>query len=254
MTVPAVCFGDVDLRVFNASNVHLVAEYRSSGLYNLNKLVNWDYQQLSVSNSPADTHKLLESTIRLYVGGHRNELFVEVVDVTTTINAWWTGEAFDNVTQTGVRLALPGSLGTAALDLSHRRAGQNVAEGLSRMNSATHTPPWSLTQSGAGYTIATTNGAEYGFSSLQYLPTGHRTRGGGVFRLDFASDVDLYNVDYSDLDVFALYGRQGTNQAIQAQPRFFLATPEPAGIVLLGLAILGAAPAARRCRLSITPR
>jgi hypothetical protein len=217
-------------------DAQLVASYESAGLYNLLGLGTWNGQPVSPTNTPSDLNRYLGATMNLSVANSSpNELFVQVSDVTTTIGAYWTGAAFENVTQSGVSIGFPSSLGSATLGLNYATFGESLANGLSGTeidSSLTNTPGYGLAINRNTYFIATTDGAELGLSSLNGIYGAERIHGGGVFALTFDASVDLRSINYSVVDVYSLYGANGTNQAI---PGIFQQSiiPEPASVLLI---------------------
>jgi hypothetical protein len=231
-----LAFGDIA-----PDNAILEATYQSSGLYNLVGLGTWNGQPLSPTNFPSDQNRLLEATINLYVSNSLpNDLFVQVTNVTTTVGAFWFGTAFDDVTQSGIELLFPSSLGAATLNSNYANPGEILANGLSGTevdSPLSNTPGYSLTVTADSYLIATISGAEYGFTSLGDIHGAQRIRGGGLFDLQFAPSVDVAT-SLSGIAVDSLYGDQGTNQAIPAVLTTAI-TPEPneLGVVAI-LAVL----------------
>ena len=96
-----------------------------------------------------------------------------------------------------------------------------------------NTPGYQLTAiSEDSFNINTTNGANYGFTSLYNIQGAYRIRGGGVFEVDFATDMDLTKTFNPALSsVAARYGQNNqfiTGTLIQSTPSI----PEPSTTVL----------------------
>lgn len=223
-------------------DVTLVESYHSAGLYNLVGLDTWNGAPLGPGNMPNSSQRELDATISLYIrSAAKNELYVQVTDVVTTLGAYWFGAAFENVTQAGVRLEFPSLPGSASLNLDYANSGEILADGLSGSEVTTplnSTPGYKLNQSAGAIDIVTINGAEYGFTSLTGIYGAQRIRGGGIFLLVFDPSIDVSTaLDFSGEHIFSLYGRGGSNQSIEA----FSEVPEPASSLLLGLACLAGA-------------
>jgi len=213
----------LDVIQFDPSTLRSSLE--STGLYNLVGLGTWNGQPVTLSNMPDYDNRLLVADINLYVlPSATNVLYVQVTNVLTTEGAYWSGTAFDDVTQTGVRITFPdSSLLTSGVSLSGNFAnpGEILADGTSGTEVDTPlstTPGFALTAMNSGLAISTTNGANNGFTSLSGIYGATRIRGGGVFQLTFAQSVDLTQLDFNKLTVESEYGL--ANQ-------YILATPNP---------------------------
>ena len=115
---------------------------------------------------PSDLQAQLAATISFYASrSDQNVLFVQVADVITTNGSWWSGLAFDNVSQTGIDFSLPSNKSLGSPGFSDQYANPN--EALFTGN-YTETVPLSTTP---GYildvlgpntdSVHTSNGAEY---------------------------------------------------------------------------------------------
>jgi hypothetical protein len=206
------------------SRDNLVASFRVDGLYNLVGLGTWNGQPVSPTNMPSDDNRRLASTINFYVlPSDKNILYVQVTDVLTTIGAWWTGTAFTNVTQTGVRFTLPlknthrviNSIDSFSIDFAN--PSETLVIGAHHGTNSSNTEVTEPLSSTPGYTInvspngefliQTTNGAEYGFTSLGGIFGATRIRGGGVFQITFDHSLNLsHRIDFSSMVTEAQYG------------------------------------------------
>jgi hypothetical protein len=173
---------------------------------------------------PSDDNRRLASTINFYVlPSDKNILYVQVTDVLTTIGAWWTGTAFTNVTQTGVRFTLPlknthrviNSIDSFSIDFAN--PSETLVIGAHHGTNSSNTEVTEPLSSTPGYTInvspngefliQTTNGAEYGFTSLGGIFGATRIRGGGVFQITFDHSLNLsHRIDFSSMVTEAQYG------------------------------------------------
>jgi hypothetical protein len=163
---------------------------------------------------PDHDQRLLVSDINLYVlPSATNVLYVQVTNVLTTEGAFWFGAAFDDVTQTGVRITFPdSSLLTPGVSFatSFANPGEVLADGTSGTEVVTplsDTPGFALQVADTALLINTTDGSNNGFTSLCCIFGATRIRGGGVFQLTFAQSVDLTTLDFSKLIVESEYGR-----------------------------------------------
>jgi hypothetical protein len=204
---------------FDPSTLRLAV--KSVGLYNLIGLGLWNGQPVSPTNTPSDDNRLLEADINLFVSASAvNILYVQVTNVVTTLGAFWSGTAFDNVTQTGVRITFPDqSPFSQEVTFSGNFANPNeiLADGTSGTEIAiplSNTPGFAIAVTPPTLLIQTTNGANNGFTSLGGIYGATRIRGGGVFQLTFAPSADLTKVDFSKVLVESEYGL--ANQFITA--------------------------------------
>jgi hypothetical protein len=217
----------------------LVGAYSSSGLYNLVGIGTWNGQPLGPGNFPTDTNRELDASINFFVSSSSpSNLFVQLEGVTTTIGAFWFGAAFDNVTQTGIQIIFPASFGPATLNANFANPRQVLVDGTSGsevVSPLTSTPGYTLLNVLDDYIIVTASGADEGFTSLGGIFGARRIRGGGLFELQFNPSVNLFNVDFSKVNVFSLYGDGGANQSIEA---FATLAPEPSDGLLLSIGFL----------------
>ena len=105
-----------------------VASYTSSGKYNLVGLGTWNGQPVSPTNQPTADQALLAQQDNFFLGSGNfgNTLFVQVSNVITTQNSYWSGLAFLNVSQTGLQITLPAVLPVPTFDFSNANANQGI--------------------------------------------------------------------------------------------------------------------------------
>lgn len=228
--------GFSDTKTFD--NYAELGSFASTGLYNLAGLGTWNGQPVTESNMPSDGNRTLLSTVNFFAQPtSKNILFVQVTNVATTFGASWFGIAFNNVTQTGVRVsfATMGNVSLGSPSFSNDFANPDETRAFGGATESTEplttTPGYGLTEGGQNqFLIQTINGADNGFTSLGGIHGASRIRGGGIFELTFGPDVDVFHdVDFASSTVESQYGTG--NQYILAVP-----VPEPAfvTIVLVG--------------------
>ena len=222
---------------------------RTSGLFNLNGVDTWNGQPLSPTNMPNHDQRLLEATINFWANHNApNVLFVQVTDVITTLNAFWFGTAFNNVTQTGIQFSLPPSLRYDQILFSSGFAnpGQVRAFGgsVESVEPLDTTPRYQFNNVDRNvFSITTVDDAQNGFTSLSNIHGASRIRGGGVFELTFDSSTNLFRRNFKHVIIESIYG--SGNQYIGAQAN---SVPEGGStFVLLGVSIVIVAA----CQLSV---
>ena len=243
-------------------DVQLLGSYQSNGVYNLNGLGSWNGQPVADSNRPSDLQAQLAATISFYASrSDQNVLFVQVADVITTNGSWWSGLAFDNVSQTGIDFSLPSNKSLGSPGFSDQYANPNEALFTGNYTETvplSTTPGYILDVLGPNtYSIHTSNGAEYAFGTWGYVNGVHRIEGGGVFELVFPENINvLAHIDFSSADVESVYG-QG-NQLIPAiwqgpdgPPS---AVPEPSSVALLVTVLFAVASHFRASGRRAAPR
>jgi len=223
---------------------------RTSGLFNLNGVDTWNGQPLSPTNMPNHDQRLLEATVNFWANHNApNVLFIQVTDVITTLNAFWFGTAFNNVTQTGVQFSLPPSLRHDQILFSSDFAnpGQVRAFGgsVESIEPLDTTPGYQFNDVDKNvFAITTINDAQNGFTSLFNIHGASRIRGGGVFQLTFDSSTNLFHRNFKHVTIESIYG--SGNQYIGGQ-----ANRVPDGgstLILLGVSIMFVAGYQFLCR------
>ena len=144
-----------------------VGSYRSDGLYNLFGLGTWNGQPVTADNKPSDYNRQLASMTNFFVSpSASNELLIQITDVITTNASWWTGTAFDNVSQTGLRFWLPAtrtmSLGVPTFSDVYANPGELLFTGNGTETiPLSNTPGYMLSNLGSGmFSIHTANGTD----------------------------------------------------------------------------------------------
>lgn len=248
LLVTASLLSNAMAETFDPAAYKFIASYHSQGLYNLGGIGTWNGAPVGPGNMPSDDNRLLSSDISFYTDTNAStNIYVQVHNVTTTIGAWWSGTAFDNVTLTGIELApagttLPG-LTNVTFSSNFANIGQVRAYGGNPelTEALTTTPGYALVDNGGSYLIRTEVGAYNGMTSLGNIYGTSRIRGGGVFQLSFAQGFDLSTIDFSGIQVNTRYGAD--NQYIGSNMTAYnplpAAVPEPSQGITLALCIGG---------------
>ncbi len=210
----------------------------------------WNGQPVSPSNMPSDANRKLEASINFYFDpGFVHELFFQIADVITTDGAWWSGTAFTNVSQTGVRFTLPSDrdLGLPSLDDQFANLGQELRFGPPTGSSSPleTTPGYALTElANNAYLLANSNAPDFAFTSLGNISGATRIYGGGMFRLAFDSTVNVRrDINFEEIEASSIYGLG--NQEIDGiltysrPPQHEVPIPTTLPLLGLGLAALG---------------
>jgi hypothetical protein len=223
-----------------------LADYETSGYYNLIGLGAWNGAALSETNKPSDSNRLLSSAISLYTSTtETNKLFIRLTDVVTTYGAYWNGTAFDNVTQTGLSISIPGVRANSKAILNSGWSNQNQVLAYGGLTESTETlgdtPGYQLSAtSESSININTSIGSNYGFTSLYNIRGAYRIRGGGVFEVDFSDDINLLEIFNPETSsVSARYGQN--NQFITGTLiQYAASVPEPSAafLVFVGIGIV----------------
>jgi hypothetical protein len=226
--------------VIDFSDLHYVSRgtFASSGLVDWDDGWTWNGAPRSDTNEPTDAQLRLKATVNFLIDpSQRNQLFVQLTDVVTTQGASWFNDAFDAVTQTGIRLTLPFfSDHRPTLDASFANPGQVSAccSFPEQVTPLSITPGYRLDFDGASLLIHTINGSDLGFTSLGNIRNATRIRGGGVFALTFDDDVNLLPASlWKDLLIENEYG--AGRQYIDAVRQRGRPVAEPGTLTLLSL-------------------
>jgi hypothetical protein len=219
-----------------SSGYTLLETVQTDGLLLWNNSWTWNGAPRTETNFPSDSQARLRADINLFASVTDGKLFVQVKNVITTQDAFWFGGAIDGVTMTGVVLErLPSGLPSPQFSFAYANAAETLlccgpTEVATALND---TPGYGLTPTTEGLLINTSNGSDFGFTSLPASlrrgDTRPRIDNGGVFLLDFGSNANLLSLDWTSLKMGAEYGAGRQYIGIDA-PSFPTTPPPPADV------------------------
>lgn len=249
--------------ILDTGDLTLVSSYQVNGHYNLAGVEFWNGLPLAPDNMPSSLVTPLQADVNFYVrNGQTNQLYVQVMNVLTTQGASWYGNAFVNITQTGVQFSLPllagGALsGVPGLSGAFAIAGETLLTPPNTITPIDTTPGYQFQNVADEFLVRTIDDqSDYGFvgNNFAFIDSAIRIRSGGVFELTFDPTVNLLDViDYGAMAMQARYGNgsqfiDGVQTYAYIQPGSQQpgtgggngpAVPEPSSLILLVLGLSG---------------